>query len=186
MKLLSRKTGAYLLVIVVTAAFTAGLVALLMNIHQRKSEALNPVFRLVNVTEDTVDPEEWGKNFPRQLDGYKRTATPTRTKYGGGAGSEGTLPAEKAERDPWLTRMFAGYAFALDYRDRRGHAFMLTDQQATRRVLERPQPGSCLHCHASVMPLYRQMGKQAAADAPPAEQVQKGFEAVGKDRKSVV
>src|SRR5262249_35439637 len=73
------------------------------------------------------------------------------------------------ERDPWLKRMFAGYAFALDYRDRRGHAYMLSDQEATRRVTERPQPGSCLHCHASVVPTYRRLGDG---------DVFKGFEAM--------
>ena len=63
--------------------------------------------------------------------------------------------------------MFLGYAFSFDYRDRRGHAFMLTDQEATQR-LTKPQSGSCLHCHASIMPLYRELG---GGDAT------KGFEA---------
>jgi nitrite reductase (cytochrome c-552) len=53
--------------------------------------------------------------------------------------------------------MFLGYAFSLDYRDRRGHAYMLEDQEQTARQ-SRPQTGSCLHCHASVMPLYRKLG----------------------------
>jgi nitrite reductase (cytochrome c-552) len=64
------------------------------------------------------------------------------------------MPEEKIERDPWLKRMFLGYAFSIDYRDRRGHAYMLADQEATER-LTKPQSGSCLHCHASVMPLYK-------------------------------
>jgi nitrite reductase (cytochrome c-552) len=67
------------------------------------------------------------------------------------------MPEEKIERDPWLKRMFLGYAFSIDYRDRRGHAYMLTDQEATKR-LTKPQSGSCLHCHASIMPLYRELG----------------------------
>ena len=53
--------------------------------------------------------------------------------------------------------MFLGYAFSLDYRDRRGHAYMLYDQEQTERQ-SKPQSGSCLHCHASIMPLYRQLG----------------------------
>ena len=53
--------------------------------------------------------------------------------------------------------MFAGYAFAIDYRDRRGHAYMLADQEETKR-LTKPQSGSCLHCHASIMPVYRELG----------------------------
>jgi nitrite reductase (cytochrome c-552) len=89
----------------------------------------------------------------------------TRTRYGG---SE-ALPEQKIERDPWLKRMFAGYAFALDYRDRRGHAYMLFDQETTRRVTEIAQPGSCLHCHSSVIPTYRRLG---------GGDVFKGFEAL--------
>jgi nitrite reductase (cytochrome c-552) len=34
---------------------------------------------------------------------------------------------------------------------------MLLDQEQTKR-LTKPQSGSCLHCHASVMPLYRELG----------------------------
>ena len=43
-------------------------------------------------------------------------------------------------------------------REARGHAYMLIDQEATRRVTERSQPGACLHCHASVIPAYRFAG----------------------------
>ena len=68
--------------------------------------------------------------------------------------------------------MFAGYAFAIDYRDRRGHAYMLADQEQTKRVTERPQPGTCLHCHASVIPTYRRLG---------AGDVFKGFAVLGND-----
>jgi nitrite reductase (cytochrome c-552) len=141
--------------------------ALLTNIFERKQEAKNTYVRLVDVTEETTDPAPWGRNWPRQYDAYLRTADTTRTQFGG---SE-ALPEQKLERDPWLARIFAGYAFAIDYRDRRGHAFMLHDQEETRRVTERPQPGACLHCHASVMPTYRRLGKG---------DVMAGFEATGK------
>lgn len=131
-------------------------VAMLTNIFERKYEAKNPYVRLLDVTEDDTDPAKWGTNWPKEYDSYKRTAESTRTRFGGHGGSE-ALPEEKIERDPWLKRMFAGYAFSIDYRDRRGHAYMLQDQEATQR-LTKPQSGSCLHCHASIMPLYRQLG----------------------------
>jgi nitrite reductase (cytochrome c-552) len=166
--------------IAVVAVSTAVIASLLVNIFQRKQEAKNPYLRFVDVTANTTDPAEWGKNWPRQYDGYLRTSRPSRTKFGGGAVSETMLPPEKAEQNPWLTRMFAGYAFAIDYRDRRGHANMLLDQETTKRTKERKQPGSCLHCHASVIPLYRETGAELAPSATPAEQVQKGFEAIGK------
>ncbi len=146
----------YLLLIVVIAAATAGITALLLNVADRKAEGRQPYVRLVEVTEDTTDPAVWGTNWPKQYDTYKLTALHTGTRYGGHGGSE-ALPPEKIERDPWLKRMFLGYAFSIDYRDRRGHAYMLDDQQQTER-LSKPQTGSCLHCHASIMPLYRQLG----------------------------
>ena len=46
---------------------------LYQNILLRKQEAKQTTFELVKLTEDTVDPEEWGKNYPRQYDGYRRT-----------------------------------------------------------------------------------------------------------------
>lgn len=140
-------------------AFGAG--ALLVNITQRKTEAKHAFTRVVDVGEDDVDAAKWGRNWPLQYDGYKRTAVKTSTKYGGHGGSE-AMPDEKIARDPWLKRMFLGYAFSIDYRDRRGHAYMLADQEATER-LTKPQSGSCLHCHASVMPLYRKLGNGDAA-----------------------
>jgi len=39
-------------------------VALLMNIFERKQEARNPFYRVVELTDDTEDPAIWGKNFP--------------------------------------------------------------------------------------------------------------------------
>ncbi|HEX4954591.1 MAG TPA: ammonia-forming cytochrome c nitrite reductase subunit c552 [Thermoanaerobaculia bacterium] len=146
----------YLVVVLVTAAGTALVTALLFNILERKTEAKNPYVRLVAVGEDDTDPAKWGVNWPKQYESYQLTALTTRTRFGGHGGSE-AMPDEKIERDPWLKRMFLGYAFAIDYRDRRGHAYMLHDQEQTKR-LTKPQTGSCLHCHASVMPLYRELG----------------------------
>ncbi|MFZ5895192.1 MAG: ammonia-forming cytochrome c nitrite reductase subunit c552 [Myxococcota bacterium] len=149
------RTG-YLVAIAVVAIVAAGATALLMNIAERKAEQRAPYVRLVEVGENDTDPAKWGKNWPKQFDAYQRTSLLTRTRFGGHQGSE-ALPEEKIARDPWLKRMFAGYAFSIDYRDRRGHAYMLHDQEATKR-LTKPQSGSCLHCHASIMPLYRELG----------------------------
>ncbi len=150
------KTWPTIALTAVLAALIGGVAALLLNINDRKAEQRTPFVRLTEVTEDTTDPAIWGRNWPKQYDLYKLTAQRTRTHFGGHGGSE-ALPAEKIERDPWLKRMFLGYAFSLDYRDRRGHAFMLQDQEGTKRQTK-PQTGACLHCHASVMPLYRRLG----------------------------
>ncbi|HKA90968.1 MAG TPA: ammonia-forming cytochrome c nitrite reductase subunit c552 [Haliangiales bacterium] len=153
---MTRGRAFFLLLLAGVAAATAGATALLVSIFERKAEERSPYVRVVDVGEDDTDPAKWGKNWPAEYDSYLRTAITTRTRFGGHGGSE-AMPEEKIERDPWLKRMFLGYAFSIDYRDRRGHAYMLADQEATQR-LTKPQSGSCLHCHASVMPLYRQLG----------------------------
>ena len=150
------RRGTYVVLTLAVALVASGLTALLIDIFEKKVEQQRPYVRVVEVGENDTDPAKWGKNWPLQYDGYKRTEEPTRTRFGGHAGSE-AFPEEKIERDPWLKRMFLGYAFSIDYRDRRGHAHMLEDQEATKR-LGKPQSGSCLHCHASIIPLYRSLG----------------------------
>jgi nitrite reductase (cytochrome c-552) len=153
----------YLATILVTAAATYGVVALLMNIHERKQEAKQHYLKIVELNEDIIDPAEWGKNFPREYDGYKRTAENTSRRHGG------SEALSKLDEDPRLIRIFAGYPFSVDYRERRGHAYMLEDQDNTERVKQFKQPGACLHCHASIIPAYR---KEGGGD------VMKGFELV--------
>src|SRR6185503_18359534 len=98
-------------------------------------------------------------NWPNEYDGYRRTTDKTHTRYGG---SDGSPTKSRLEKDPWLKRMFAGYAFAIDFRERRGHAYMLSDQEQTKRVTEKPQAGACLNCHASIVPTYRRIGLEKA------------------------
>ena len=142
----------YLVTVVVTALATYGVVALLMNINERKRESQQHYLKLVELTEETIDPAEWGKNFPRQYDSYQRTAENTSRRHGG------SEAISKLEDDPRLRRIFSGYPFSVDYRERRGHAFMLEDQDNTERVKQFKQPGACLQCHASVGSAYRKAG----------------------------
>jgi nitrite reductase (cytochrome c-552) len=153
----------YLATILVTAVVTFLLAALLMNIRARKQEAKEHYLKLVEVTEETTDPAVWGQNFPREYDGYKRTAENTSRRHGG------SEAISKLDEDPRLRRIFAGYPFSVDYRERRGHAFMLEDQDNTERVKQFKQPGACLHCHSSIIPAYRKAG---------GGDVMKGFELV--------
>ena len=78
-----RRFAPAILVAVLSAVTAIGLAALLTNIFQRQQEATNPFYRVVELDDETTDPEVWGKNFPMQYDGYKRTVDQERTKYGG-------------------------------------------------------------------------------------------------------
>jgi len=155
------------LLFVVVAAVTAGVTALLVNIFQHKQEARNPFVRVVELTDETVDPVPWGRNFPLQYDGYKKTVDQVRTRFGGSeavprtptaADPRSVVAQSRLEEDPRLKTMWAGYAFSKDFREERGHAYMLQDQELTERQHFAKQPGTCLHCHASVYVPYKRAG----------------------------
>ncbi len=149
-------------------ALAAALVAmLLVNIFERRQEARNPFYRVVELDDETVDPAVWGKNFPRQYDDYRRTVDQQRTRYGGSEAVQRTptdadprsiVAQSRLEEDPRLKTMWAGYAFATDFREERGHAYMLSDQVFTERQGVTQQPGTCLHCHASTYVAYKKAG----------------------------
>lgn len=158
---------------------TIAALALLSSIAERKREAEHPWVRVVEIDDDTVDPARWGQNFPHQYDTYQRTVDMQRTRFGG---SEAVprrptsvdprrfVSVSKLDEDPRLETLWAGYAFAVDYREKRGHAYMLDDQRYSRRTEVARQPGACIHCHASTWTAYLELG----GGDPIA-----GFEAIG-------
>lgn len=120
----------------------------------------------VELTEDTLDPEIWGRNFPLQYEAYLKTVDMQRTRFGGSeafpqtpsdADPRSFVAKSMIEYEPRLKEMWAGYAFSIDYREKRGHAYMLDDQTLTERQ-KVGQPGTCVHCHASVVGAYRKLG----------------------------
>jgi nitrite reductase (cytochrome c-552) len=165
---------------IVGAVAAAGVAALLVNISRRQNEAQNPFFRVVTIDDDTVDPAVWGKNFPLQYDGYRRTVDQVRTRHGGSealprtpsqADPRSIVAQSRLEEDPRLKTIWDGYAFAVDFREERGHAHMLADQEFTERQQVTKQPGTCLHCHGSVYVPYRKAGNG---------DLMKGFEAMNQ------
>ncbi len=156
----------------VSATFAAiaaiAVTALLVNIFEHKEEARNPYVRVVDLNDRVDDPAVWGKQFPMEYDLYKRTADMQRTRYGGSEGVPHSPTAadprtivsrSKLEADPRLKTMWAGYSFSADYREKRGHAYMLEDQTFTQRQQVTKQPGACLNCHASLVVAYNNLGQ---------------------------
>ena len=153
--------------VVVAAVASIAALALLVNIFERKQEAKNPFFRVVELDETVADPAVWGKDFPLQYDAYKRTVDMKRTRFGGSeavprtptdADPRSIVAQSRIEEDPRLKTMWAGYAFSKDFREERGHAFMLEDQTFTERQRVVQQPGTCMHCHASIVIPYKKLG----------------------------
>lgn len=164
---------------IVFALIGIGTGFLATNIAMKKSEERTPYFHVVEIGEFEDDPAVWGKNFPLQYDTYKRTVDMIRTKHGGSesiprtpssADPRDSVSQDKLQEDPRLKQMWLGYAFSKDFREERGHAYMLEDQLFTGRQ-QVPQPGACLNCHASTYVTQVKLGNG---------DLQKGFDIMNK------
>jgi len=144
----------------VALAFVAGMLImgaiafLLTNIQTRKAEAIEFPLKTVKIEANELDPAVWGQNFPRQYDSFKKTEIDgNKTPYGG------SEPYDKLEAYPMLKRVWAGYAFSVDFNEERGHYYALIDQKETKRQEVVKQPAACANCHAAESPqLIAEMG----------------------------
>jgi nitrite reductase (cytochrome c-552) len=121
----------------------------------------------VEITDDTTDPAIWGKEYPLQYETYLKTTDQQRTRFGGSealprapdqADPRSIVAQSKIEEDPRLKAIWNGYAFAVDFREERGHAYMLDDQTYTQRQKVVKQPGTCLNCHGSMYVPFKKAG----------------------------
>lgn len=133
----------------VAALAAAGVTALLVNIFERKQEARETSFRVVELNDEIDDAAVWGKNFPFQYDSYLRTVDQTRTRYGGseaiqrtptGADPRSIVAQSRLEEDPRLKTMWNGYAFAVDFREERGTRTCLRTRRSPNARTWSPSP----------------------------------------------
>ncbi|MCS6984561.1 MAG: ammonia-forming cytochrome c nitrite reductase subunit c552 [Leptospiraceae bacterium] len=155
--------------IMLLVAFAMGLffAFLVARVAQRQEEAKYNYFPITRIDDNTEDPALWGQNFPYQYALYLKTADMVRTRYGGSevlrrlpsaSDPRLTVAQSKLEEDPRYKILWAGYSFAIDAREERGHAYMLTDQLYTQRQ-KAGQRGNCANCHASVYVVYKILGQ---------------------------
>lgn len=152
-------------------AATILVLVVLFDVLEKRLEAEQPSFRVVELTETTDDPAVWGRNFPLQYEDYLKTVDMQRTRFGGSEAlprnptpddPRTKVTQSKLAADPRRKRMWAGYSFNIDYREERGHAYMLQDQTFTERQ-QKPQPGACVACHASTVTAWRSLGNGSLA-----------------------
>ncbi len=147
MKSKSRTPFLLALLCLIVAGATFGVTMLLINIAERKREARLYPAKLTEVEQSEPDSKKWGESFQNQYDAWLKTSTNYgRTKYGG------SEPFQHVEENPRLKRLFAGYAFAVDYREERGHAWTITDVKNTERTKQFKQPLTCMTCKSSQVP----------------------------------
>lgn len=144
--------GWLLFLAALVATFLLGMLA--VSILQRREEGVyRPPLREVGRME--TDSRVWGENYPRQYDTYRKMLDDTtQTRYGGG------VPRDYLAETPANVILFAGYGFAKEYRQARGHLFTIDDVTHTKR-LSAKTPATCWTCKSpDVLRLMDQMGPE--------------------------
>lgn len=150
-------------VLAVLAAITFALGLLASSVLTRREEA-RPAPPLRPIDRMEVDNARWGENFPREYASYQRMLDDTtKTRYGG------ATPRDYLVETPANVILFAGYGFAKEYRQARGHMHAIEDVTGTQRVNAKT-PGTCFTCKSPDVPrLMEKMGVAKFYSTPLAE-----------------
>jgi nitrite reductase (cytochrome c-552) len=137
--------GWVLFFVTLVVVFFLGLLA--SSIIERRAEAIFAYTPQVAFENWEPRNEIWGENFPREYQSYLLTSDTTfSSKYNG----NGLVDA--LEKYPEMVVLWAGYAFAKDYNQGRGHYYAVTDVYNTLRTggplkpEDGPQPATCWTC----------------------------------------
>ena len=114
----------------------------------------------VDPADAAMDPAQWGKIYPIHYRQWKLTSEPTpaglsKYKKGYDVGEE---RRDKLDEYPFLALLYNGWGFGSEYKEPRGHYFMVQDQLEVDpgRV---KAGGACLTCKTPYAPrLQKQMG----------------------------
>ncbi|TLX76058.1 ammonia-forming cytochrome c nitrite reductase [Labilibacter sediminis] len=135
----------------VVVVFLIGMLA--SSIVERRAEA-----SFVNVPKNQISDfesrnEVWGETYPREFQSYYETEDTTfASKYNGSA------MIDMLDVDPRLVVLWAGYGFAKDYNQGRGHYYAVTDVVNTLRTgapknaNDGPMPSTCWTCKSPDVP----------------------------------
>lgn len=130
-----------------------GLVLLLLNVQERKSERITLMQVHAMPAEKAYQSEEYEKYYPRQFHSWKETRN-----------SEAIH--DLLDSKPQLAVLWAGYGFAKDYNAPRGHAYALTDNINTLRTgapinaETGPMPTACWTCKSpDVVRIIKEKGQ---------------------------
>ena len=143
--------GWLLFLVTVILVFLLGLLA--SSILERRAEALFAYTPKIDYPQWEPRNEIWGSNFPREYQSYLKTSdTLFRSKFNGSA------MIDMLDIDPRLVVLWAGYPFAKDYSQGRGHYYSVTDIRKTLRTgapvdgRQSPMPNTCWTCKSPDVP----------------------------------
>jgi len=119
------------------------------------------------IADGAIDPALWGKVYPVQYKFWKQTGEPTpagKSKYKKGY-DVGEARRDKLDEYPFLALLYNGWGFGSEYKEPRGHFFMVQDQLEVDpgRI---KAGGSCLTCKTPYAPMLQKRMGQAYFSTP--------------------
>lgn len=144
---------------IMLVVFLIGMLA--ASITERRAEIASVYNnRKVEIKELEARSDMWGVNYPREYQTWKKTADMNfKSKH------MGNMEDDVLEQRPEMVVMWAGYAFAMDYKAPRGHMHAVADVRNTLRTgspfteEENLQPGTCWSCKSPDVPrMMHEMG----------------------------
>ncbi len=148
--------GWVLFVVVMVLVFLLGLLA--ASITERRAE-IATIYnnKKVEITGINAKSEEWGLNYPREYNTWKKTKEMDFTSKHLGSNTYDIL-----ETRPEMVILWAGYAFSRDYTAPRGHMYTIEDVTQTLRTgtpggdVQDMQPATCWACKSPDVPRMMQ------------------------------
>ena len=143
-------------IVVMVGVFVMGLLA--ASITERRAEiATLYANKKVEITGINAKNEEWGLNYPREYDTWKKTKNMDfRSKH------LGNVTEDILENRPEMVVLWAGYAFSREYTAPRGHMYAIEDVTHTLRTgtpdceNSDMQPSTCWSCKSPDVPRMMQ------------------------------
>ncbi|MGI1658085.1 MAG: ammonia-forming cytochrome c nitrite reductase subunit c552 [Desulfitobacterium sp.] len=143
-----RKRGIILLSLMVIVAIS------LVAVGCASSGSQQAVSYRAEIAPGTLSVDEYAKYYPKQYDTFMRTSEMSNegSKYGG------SEEYDKLVQWPFLKEIFAGYGFAIEYNEDRGHNYTLEDVSKIKRINEK-SIASCWTCKsANISGVVEEMG----------------------------
>jgi nitrite reductase (cytochrome c-552) len=128
----------------VVIVFLVGLLG--ASIVERRTEGVMAGVRVVPIAEFEPRNAVWGQHYPRQFETYIQTLDTTFASKWGGSRHRDMLA-----QHPEMVVLWAGYAFARDYDQIRGHYYAVKDVHLSLRT-NIDQPGTCWTCKSTDVP----------------------------------
>jgi nitrite reductase (cytochrome c-552) len=171
--LYSNKYGPWIIGLGVFLGVAVGVVVLALlaaSVTVRRAEVASIYNnKKVEITGIEPDSQIWGQNYPREYETWKKTAeSDFKSKHLGN-----NLQDALGDR-PDMAILWAGYAFARDYKAPRGHWYTIEDMRNTLRVsapgvdeIKDLQPATCWSCKSPDVPrMIEKLGAEEFYKSP--------------------